>query len=363
MGFSCGIVGMPNVGKSTLFNALTSAQVGNSNFPFCTIEPNTGVVAIPDRRLEELHRFNPTAKIVPTQMTFIDIAGLIDGASKGEGLGNRFLAHIRETDAIAHVVRCFDESSIVHVNDEISPRDDIEVINTELALADLETVSKAIAKLEKIARAGDETSKKSLPGLRKALESLQAGVQVRTMHLTDQESEALDPYRLLTRKPVLYVANVSEDVAECKAYVAQVEEIAQQEGAEMVVISSRIEEELTQMPEFERHEYLELLGWEEPSLWRLIHQGYRLLGLHSYFTAGPKEVRAWTIPVGTKAATAAGKIHTDFERGFIRAEVIAYEDYLRDKGENGAKAAGHLRLEGKEYEIVEGDVVRYRFNV
>lgn len=363
MGFKCGIVGMPNVGKSTLFNALTRAGIDAENFPFCTIDPNTGVVPVPDPRLDEVARLAGSAKVVPSTMEFVDIAGLVAGASKGEGLGNQFLAHIRETDAIAHVVRCFADDNVVHVSGRVSPRDDIEIIDTELALADLETVERVYDRTRRTANAGDKAAKALADVLEKVRDGLNGGRPVRALGLALEESARLREYHLLTAKPVLFIANVAEDGFEDNPMLAEVEALAAEQGAEVVPICNKIEAEIAELEDDEKADFLEALGIEEPGLSRVIRAGYRLLGLHHYFTAGPKEARAWTIPVGAKAPQAAAVIHTDFEKGFIRAEVIAYDDYLACGGEQGAKDAGKWRLEGKDYVVQDGDVILFRFNV
>ncbi|MEM6999530.1 MAG: redox-regulated ATPase YchF [Pseudomonadota bacterium] len=363
MGFNCGIVGMPNVGKSTLFNALTKAGIDAENFPFCTIDPNTGVVPVPDPRLTKIADIVNPAKVIPATMEFVDIAGLVAGAAKGEGLGNQFLAHIRETHAIAHVVRCFEDENIVHVSGQVSPADDIEIINTELALADLETLEKVYERTRRTAGSGDKDARALLAILDKVKEKLENGDPVRAAELTKEEKLAIREFHFITAKPVLYIANVAEDGLTDNPLVDTVQAIADAEGAELVVVSNKIESEVAELEDEERDEFLADLGLEEPGLHRVIRAGYKLLGLQQYFTAGPKEVRAWTVPTGAKAPQGAGVIHTDFEKGFIRAEVISYDDYVAHNGEQGAKDAGRWRLEGKEYELADGDVVHFRFNV
>ena len=363
MGFNCGIVGLPNVGKSTLFNALTKAGIDAENFPFCTIDPNTGVVPVPDARLDAVAKIAESAKVVPTSMEFVDIAGLVSGASKGEGLGNQFLSHIRETDAIAHVVRCFEDENISHVSGKISPIEDVDIINTELVLADLETIEKVFDRSKRAAGAGDKLAIQLLEVVAAVREGLETGLPVRSQGLSVDQLAAVREYNLITAKPVLYVANVAEEGLENNPLLEEMEQMVSDEGAELVVICNKIEAEIAELEEDEKIEFLEALGIEEPGLNRVIRAGYKLLGLHHFFTAGPKESRAWTIPIGAAAPKAASVIHTDFEKGFIRAEVVAFEDYLACGGEQGAKEAGKWRSEGKDYVLCDGDVVLFRFNV
>ena len=363
MGIKCGIVGLPNVGKSTLFNALTKAGIAAANFPFCTIEPNVGVVPVPDPRLNALSEIVKPQRVVPTAVEFVDIAGLVAGAASGEGLGNKFLAHIREVDAITHVVRCFENDDVIHVNNKVDPIADIETIDTELALADLESVDKSIARYERVAKSGDKDAKARIEVLQKLRAALDAGQGARTVALDEDEKVLVRDLFLLTLKPVMYVANVLEDGFEGNPHLDAVRARALAEGAEVVPVSAAIEEELSQLEDEDRDAFLQDLGLDEPGLNRVIRAAYKLLGLQTYFTAGVKEVRAWTVKAGATAPQAAAVIHTDFEKGFIRAETIGYDDFVKYRGEAGAREAGRLRLEGKDYRVQEGDVLHFRFNV
>jgi len=363
MALHCGIVGLPNVGKSTLFNALTKATIAAENYPFCTIDPNVGVVPVPDPRMDKLAAIVNPERVLPTTIEFVDIAGLVAGASKGEGLGNQFLGNIRETDAVVHVVRCFDDDNVIHVAGKVDPINDIEVINTELALADMSSVERALQKAAKASKSGnkDELARKEV--LERVLEHLNAGEAVRTLGLSEDEAKLIKELCLITIKPTLYVANVQDDGFENNPMLDKVKAFAEKEGSKVVAVCAAIEAEIVQLDEDEKKEFLEDLGLEEPGLNRVVRAGYELLNLSTYFTAGVKEVRAWTIPVNATAPQAAGVIHSDFEKGFIRAEVVSYADFIAYNGEQGAKDAGKCRLEGKEYKVQDGDVMHFRFNV
>ena len=363
MGFKCGIVGLPNVGKSTLFNALTNSGISAENYPFCTIDPNIGVVPVPDPRLQQIRSIVESKQVIPAHMEFVDIAGLVEGASKGEGLGNKFLDHIRETHAIAQVVRCFEDDNIVHVAGKVDPLSDIDVINTELCLADQETLDRALQKANKLARSGDKESKANLVLLEKLLAHIDEAKPIRTLVLEDEERLAIKDFHLLTDKPSLYIANVEETGMHDNRWLTELEKRANDEGAEVIPVCAAIESEIAELDDADKHDFLVELGLEEPGLNRIIRVGYELLRLQTYFTAGPKEIRAWTIHKGDTAPQAAGVIHTDFEHGFIRAEVIGFDDFITCKGEQGAKDAGKWHLEGKEYVVSDGDVMLFRFNV
>lgn len=363
MGFKCGIVGLPNVGKSTLFNALTQAGVEAANYPFCTIEPNVGVVTVPDFRLNKLAEIVKPQRVVPTAMQFVDIAGLVKGASQGQGLGNQFLAHIRETEAIVHVVRCFENDDVIHVDGSVDPIRDIEVINTELALADLDTIDRLLLKAQKNSKSGDKTAVFEKGVLEKIRSALNNGQWIKNIGLEEKEKEVIQSYAFLTSKPVVYIANVNETGFENNPFLEKLEAFAKTDNAKVVPVCAAIESEIASLDATDQKDFLESLGLEEPGLNRLIRAGYELLNLQTYFTAGVKEVRAWTFPKGASAPQAAGVIHTDFEKGFIRAEVIAYTDFVANKGEQGAKEAGKLRVEGKTYVVQDGDVMHFLFNV
>jgi len=364
MGLSAGIVGLPNVGKSTIFNALTAAGAQSANYPFCTIEPNVGIVPVHDKRLDEIARLTGSKAIIYTDVKIVDIAGLVKGASKGEGLGNQFLANIRETDAIIHVVRCFEDSNVVHVEGSVNPARDVDIIETELLLADLDTITKRADRVSRVAKSGQKEAVAEYAALQKAQKVVEEGMPLRSVDFDDSERDILKQVNLLTLKPVLYVANVAEgDIGKETPHVESLRKVAAERKGEMVVLAGEIESQIVQLDEHERQHFLEDLGLEEPGLNTLVRAAYSLLNLETFFTAGPKEARAWTIHVGFKAPQAAGEIHTDFERGFIRAETISYADFIAYGGEQGAKAAGKMRSEGKEYVVEDGDVILFRFNV
>ncbi|MDX1668162.1 MAG: redox-regulated ATPase YchF [Limnobacter sp.] len=363
MSLKCGIVGLPNVGKSTLFNALTKAGIAAENYPFCTIEPNVGIVEVPDSRLDDLANLVKPERVIPATVEFVDIAGLVAGASKGEGLGNQFLSHIRETDAIVNVVRCFEDDNVVHVNGQVNPISDIETIETELCLADMATVERGVQRHSKQARSGDKEAAKLLAVLEKCQAQLDQGLPVRALGLEPEELHLIKSYGLITAKPAMYVANVAEDGFESNPFLEQLQEYAKKHNAPVVAVCAAIEAEIADLDDEDKIEFLADIGMKEPGLNRVIRAGFKLLGLQTYFTAGPKEVRAWTIQIGDTAPQAAGVIHTDFEKGFIRAQTIAFEDYIQYKGETGSKEAGKMRAEGKEYVVKDGDVLNFLFNV
>ena len=363
MGFKCGIIGLPNVGKSTLFNALTATEIAAENYPFCTIDPNIGIVPVPDTRLDTLAKIANSKEVIPTTIEFVDIAGLVAGASKGEGLGNQFLGHIRETDAIAHVVRCFEDENVVHVEGKINPLSDLETIQTELILADLETLEKAIHKIDRVAKSGNKEAFAQKEIYIKIKNHLENEEEAFSFKIDKEQQPLINDLHLITSKPVFYIANIAEDGFENNPHLSNLVEIASKKSIQVVPVCALIEAELNQLSDGERNEYLREIGLEEPGLNRVIRAGYELLNLQTFFTAGPKEARAWTVPKGATAPQAAGKIHTDFEKGFIRAEVVSYQDYVDAKGETGAKEHGKWRLEGKDYIMQEGDVVHFRFNV